>query len=96
MSKYFVNPDVRQSNFMAVSYHREWLNEIRRALGSNCTFLQHVRSGDNYFVEARFKSEGFYKIITFQIDGTIRDVDNENYLNLKKDLLNYARTEGII
>lgn len=51
MSKYFVNPMVRQPNYMAVSYHRSWIKEIKSALGSKCVLLQHVREDKKTFQE---------------------------------------------
>ena len=120
MSRYFVNPLVRQPNPLAVQYHREWIKRIKNKLGSKCIFLQHVREvthgdsvdkegnliydedgntipkPDNYFVVATFEVDGGKQNIKFQINGTIADVSNENYVNLEKDLLSYARTEGII
>ncbi len=116
MSKYFVNKDMKQPNPMAVLYHKEWIAKIKKSLGSNCTFLQHVRKDkvslvdrlfqgteivvkpksvitkSDYFLEARFGK----KRITFKIEGTPTDVSNENYLNLQKQLLGYARTEKLI
>ena len=108
MSKFFRNKDVEYPSLIAVEFHRKWMNHIKRSLGSNCTFLQHMRKvvhgvdeegrelPDEYFVVAAFNVDGEVKRIVFKIDGTIQDVDKENYTNLKKDLLSYARTEGII
>ena len=108
MSKFFRNKDVEYPSLLAVDYHRKWMNNIKSSLGSKCTFLQHMRKvvhgldeegnklPDEYFVVATFNVNGEVKRIVFQIEGTIQDVDNENYSNLKKDLLSYARTEGII
>lgn len=96
MSRYFRNRDVRQPNPMAVLYHREWISKIKSSLGSKCTFLQHIREGSEYFLQARFKVDGGHKAITFKIEGTPSDVSNENYLDLQKQLTNYARAEKLI
>ncbi len=100
MSKYFVNRNIQQINQMSAVYHKEWVSNIKKNLGKNCSFLQHVRKVSNgvteYFLEARFLVKGGAKKVTFKLEGTPSDISNQNYLDLQTQLLDYARTEKII
>lgn len=82
-------------NQISVYYHKNNLRKIKDALGKKCTFISHVRlPNDKYEVHVKFR--GNKKPIVAQLNGTPFDIEAENYMQLKNDLINEARKRGLL
>lgn len=73
-----------------IDFHKTWLGHIKKSLGAS--YVAYEKDKDTFFLNVRTKNrEGEQKEIKYSIQGTPNDVTNEDYENLLRQLMTYAK-----
>jgi hypothetical protein len=73
-----------------IDFHKTWLGHIKESLGAS--YVAYENEKDKFFLNVRTKNkEGEQKEIKYSIEGTPNDVTNEDYENLLRQLMTYAK-----
>lgn len=76
---------------LAVNFHKTWLTNIKKSLGSACTYISHVESKGKYFIKVIMtNSSGGKDTIMYEIKTKPQDLTSNDY----KALLTLLKEKG--
>lgn len=80
---------------LSVNFHKSWLNRIKNALGSKCTYISHVSKGDEYFIKVNItNASGGKDRITYKLSGAPSTLTSKDYQSLLQTLIKGEYDKG--